>query len=568
MILANHQSGTGADAAAMVTGVGKGGTSGQGRKRAGDALQIPIFGFDQWAKGATMLQLPLDLDRRRQPSLQFQLFEQLRRLILNGQLQPGMMLPSSRALAENLGISRHTVLLAYDRLGAEGYLETKAAARTTVSRGMASHNLTSAEAKPAAQPDSAAASTAAKRYPPVFIGPRMRLDRDSRGLVADFFVGRPGADTFPNATWRRLLLLYLAKGGINLTQYGDPGGLWELREAIAQHLGPARGIRATPERILIVSGIQEGMNVVSRLFVARGTPVAIEDPSYQGAAAVFESYGAKLVPVPLDSDGIDPARLPEGRFALLYLTASHQYPTGATLPLERRLAALAWARRTGTYIVEDDYDSDFRYDGPPLTAIAGLDSDDVVIYMGTFSKSIGAGLRVGYLVLPANLVDAAVRIKALLNNGHNWLDQAALAEFIRSGAFARHLQRIRKIYRARRDTLLTALHRHFDAVEVTGETAGMHIMWHLPRHLPTAQEVERIARCHGIGVYSLHSGAAHMIGLVPSAERGLILGYTALPERLIARGIARLADAVAVHDPRAAPDPSLARRDEEEHASP
>lgn len=492
-----------------------------------------------------MLQLPLELERRRQPTLQFQLFEQLRRLILDGQLKPGMMLPSSRALAENLGISRHTVLLAFDRLVAEGYLETKAAARTMVSQGVAELGHRRSGARRRADKDDAAPSCGVARYPVIFAGAKMRLDRDSAGMIADFFVGRPSADTFPNATWRRLLVQQLAKGGINLTQYGDPAGLASLREAIAQHLGPARGMRVTPDRVLIVSGIQEGMNIVSRLFIASGTPVAIENPSYQGAAAVFESHGACLFPVRVDRDGIDPASLPEGRFALLYLTASHQYPTGVTLTLERRLAALAWARRTGTYIVEDDYDSDFRYDGPPLTAIAGLDSDDVGIYMGTFSKSIGAGLRVGYLVLPPALVEPATRLKSLLNNGHNWLDQAVLAEFIRSGGFARHLQRIRKIYRARRDALLAALQLHFGAVEVTGATAGMHIMWHLPRNLPHAAEVERVARGHGIGVYSLQSGAAHVIGGAACAERGLILGYTALSERMIAKGIARLGEALA-----------------------
>jgi GntR family transcriptional regulator/MocR family aminotransferase len=434
-------------------------------------------------------------------------------------------------------------MLAYERLFAEGYLETKAAARTMISQGVA------ARPGPRAGPEGSAPALCAARYPVVFKGAKMRLDRDSSGVIADFFVGRPGADTFPNAIWRRLLLQQLAKGGTNLTQYGNPAGLEGLREAIANHLGPARGMRVNPDRVVIVNGIQEGMNVVSRLFIAAATPVAIENPSYQGAAAVFESHGAKLVPVPVDRDGIAPAGLPDGRFALLYLTASHQYPTGATLTLERRLAALAWARRTGTYIVEDDYDSDFRYDQPPLSAIAGLDGDDVVIYMGTFSKSVGAGLRVGYLVLPPDLVEPAIRIKSLLNNGHNWLDQAVLAEFIRSGAFARHLQRIRKIYRARRDTLLAALHQHFGPVDITGELGGMHVMWHLPSHLPAAIEVEHIARRHGIGVYSLRSGAAHVIGVVPGAERGLIFGYTALPERVIAKGVARLAQALGAQDP-------------------
>jgi GntR family transcriptional regulator / MocR family aminotransferase len=490
-----------------------------------------------------MLQLPLALERGAPPTLQLQLFHQIRRLILDGRLKPGMPVPSSRSLAETLGVSRNTVISAYERLLVEGYLETKAASRTVVSGGVGERERS---VSGPSRPSMAAIGQHARapRYPVVIEARRLVLDRDSSGLIADFFVGRPGADTFPHAIWRRLLTRQLAKGGIHLTQYGDPGGLWELRAAIADHLGPARGIRVTPDRVLIVNGIQEGMNVVSRLLIGKGTPVAIENPSYDGAAAVFESYGAVLRGVSVDRDGIEVAQLPRAPIAFLYVTASHQYPTGGTLPLERRLALLRWARKTGAYIVEDDYDSDFRYDGPPLSALAGLDGEDVVLYMGTFSKSIGAGLRLGYLVLPRGLVEPATSVKSLLNNGHSWLDQAALAVFIRSGAFAHHLRRIRLVYRARRDALLGALERHFGQLTITGAAGGMHVMWHLGRDMPTAAEVEGRARSYGVGVYTLRSGAAHLIGESPYLERGLILGYAAVPERQIAKGIARLVEAV------------------------
>jgi GntR family transcriptional regulator/MocR family aminotransferase len=488
-----------------------------------------------------MLQLPLELERGGNATLQLQVFSQIRRLILDGQLKPGMPIPSSRSLADTLGVSRNTVLCAYERLFCEGYVETKAASRTVVSGVVAEHGRSALGLSSALAP---APPACAPRHPLAVAAGRLSLDRDSAGMIADFFVGRPGADTFPHATWRRLLARQLAKGGTHLTQYGDPAGLWALREAIADHLGPARGLRVTADRVLIVNGIQEGMNVVSRLLIGTGTPVAIENPSYQGAAAVFESYGADLRAVPVDREGVDVALLPREPVAFLYMTASHQYPTGGTLPLERRLAALSWARQTGAYIVEDDYDSDFRYDGPPLTALAGLNGDDVVIYMGTFSKSIGAGLRLGYLVLPRGLVEPAASVKSLLNNGHSWLDQAALAEFIRSGAFAHHLHRIRLVYRSRRDALLSALERHFGRVAVTGAAGGMHVMWHLARGLPAAIEVERRVRSQGVGVYSLRSGAAHVIDESPYLERGLILGYAAVPERQIAKGIARLAQAL------------------------
>jgi GntR family transcriptional regulator/MocR family aminotransferase len=490
-----------------------------------------------------MLQLPLALERGGQATLQLQLFQQMRRLILDGQLRPGMPIPSSRSLAETLGVSRNTVLSAYERLLVEGYLETKAASRTVVSGSIGEH--AGWAGGPSGLSMGAIGQTSrAPRHPLAIEARRLALDRDSAGMIADFFVGRPGADTFPHAVWRRLLAQQLAKGGTHLTQYGDPGGLWELRAAIADHLGPARGIRVTPDRVLIVNGIQEGMNVVSRLLIGKGTRVAVENPCYQGAAAVFESYGAALRGVPVDRDGIEVPQLPRAAIAFLYVTASHQYPTGGTLPLERRLALLTWARETGAYIVEDDYDSDFRYDGPPLTALAGHDGEDVVLYMGTFSKSIGAGLRLGYLVVPRGLVEPAIGVKSLLNNGHSWLDQAALAVFIRSGAFAHHLRRIRLVYRARRDALLDALERHFGPVAVTGAAGGMHVMWHLAGDLPTAAEVERRARSHGVGVYTLRSGAAHLVGESPYLERGLILGYAAVPERQIAKGIARLAEAL------------------------
>lgn len=251
-----------------------------------------------------------------------------------------------------------------------------------------------------------------------------------------------------------------------------------------------------------------------------------------------------MIPVPVDEDGIRVDRLPERAVSLIYVTPSHQFPTGETLAFERRVELLRWATRVGAYVVEDDYDSDFRFDGPPLTAVAGLDSSAAVIYLGTFSKSIGAGLRVGYLVVPVELAETAITVKSILNAGHSWLDQAVLADFLSSGGFARHLKQVMMVYRSRRDCIVEALREHFGEVDVSGHNGGMHIMWHLPASLPKATVVEAAALNHGVGIYALRSAVAYDFGTTAYSERSLVLGYAALQEKQIREGISRVASAL------------------------
>ncbi len=494
------------------------------------------------------MQIPIRINPSSEQSLQQQVFDAVRGLILDGNLKAGAPMPSSRALSEQLQVSRNTVILAYERLIVEGYLETRPSVGTFVNSDLPEQGLfaTGSEEREAAVPD---------RLPLAgFRGARPAVVNPNRHkLAVDFWVGRPDPHTFPTKAWRRLMLHHLSTGGSQLTEYGDPAGLYSLRLAISEFLGPARGIQTDPERIVVVSGIQQALNIAARLLIRKDTNAVVECPCYQGAAYVFDSYGADLRPVPVDEDGLDTRQLHDIDARLAYVTPSHQYPMGTTLSIVRRIELLEWANNKGAYILEDDYDSDFRHNGSPLTALAGLDCYGAVIYMGTFSKSIGAALRLGYMVLPSHLVEPARTAKALLDNGHSWLDQAVLADFLTNGHYTNHLRRIRQMYRDRRDCLIDALVEYFGPVQLSGLEGGMHIVWHLPDDLPDAAECQSLAENAGVGVYSLDGGAATDCGVPGPRDRTLLLGYSSLTPSQIRDGVVRLSRALpAVSESRIA----------------
>ena len=464
----------------------------------------------------------------------------LRRLVLARTLPAGARLPSSRDLAAQLRLSRNTVVGAYERLAAEGYIAVKGRTGAFVTSALPETGLW-------IDPDAARSldpigrrrqqlQPLRGRSPCLYQSPRERVP-------LDFRVGRPAPGAFPTKAWTRLLVQKMAGSARQLTEYGDPAGLLELRAAIGDHLRLSRGIVAHPDQIIIVAGCEEGLNVVARILTPPGAPVYVEDPCYRGAAYVFAGHGAAVVSVPVDGQGLVVDALSDRQPGLVYVTPSHQFPTGATLPLHRRLALLDWAESSGGYIVEDDYDGDFRYDGSPLTALAGLDRSGSVIYVGTFSKSIGAGLRIGYLVVPEALIGPVQEVKALLNNGNPWLAQAVLAEFISSGQFRRHLRRIRRTYLARRDSLLEQLRRRFGDVQVAGEEGGMHLSWTLPDALPTARTLQYRALQRGVGVYSIQDGPAIALERRPALERMVLFGYPCLEEAEIVAAVSRLAEA-------------------------
>jgi GntR family transcriptional regulator / MocR family aminotransferase len=489
------------------------------------------------------MQIPIRLDFLSPETLQAQIVAQVCDLIRDGQLQLGSAVPSSRELSEQLHVSRNTVVEAYELLIEEGYLYTQRAVGTFVSKTLPEHSM----------------RTAARDLP------RRRLDRRSavdlplpytgRGLpglykrtdptlLYDFALNRTDAGSFPAKLWRRLIVDCLDDAARHMSEYGDPAGVGELRQLIASFLGPARGMVVAPEQVLVVSGCQHGLNLAAHLFVANNTPVVMESPCYRGAAFLFESYGGKILPVPVDELGIDVARLPEGNVKLVYVTPSHQFPTGVTMSLDRRIALLKWATRVGAYVLEVDYDADFRYEDSPLPSLQALDENGVVIYMSSFSHSIGPGLRLGYVVVPPELVVAATTTKGLSDNGLPWLEQAALAQFIREGGLVSHLKRLRHTYKGRRDALINALRRHFGAVDISGADAGMHLFWRLPRDAALAREIQAAAQSRGVGVYPLQDSPACLYEHMENYDRILLLGYTPLTEAQIEEGVARLAAAM------------------------
>lgn len=483
------------------------------------------------------MDLTLVLDAKSGTTLQTQVFEQIRRMILTSRLKPGMALPPSRQIAEKLKVSRNTITLAYDRLVAEGYVESRGTAGTFVNRvlpgllkgGMGGPSGVAVGSNGELRPEMPSPLLCFAGYP---AGQNLASGRPS----IDFWVGRSDPSSFPLKAWRRILLRKLALSSVNLTEYGDPAGLMDLRAAIAHHLGRSRGMSVSMNQVIVTSGSQDGLNLVCRLVDKQKHPFFIENPCYQGAAHLFQGFGAETCPIPVDEHGIITELLPRDRSGVLFVTPTHQYPTGATLSLKRRIEILNWAEETNSLVIEDDYDSDFRYDGPPLTSLAGLDRGRRVLYLGTFSKSLGAGLRIGYAVVTNELAKSARVVKCQMNNGQPWLDQAVLAEFLETGEFDRHIRRLRQVYKSRRDTLISALKKHFGDTEICGADGGLHIVWRLPAGSPPAELVQQAARDMGIGVYTLASGGAHDFDR-SSRQDMLVIGYSSVNEKDIERAV-------------------------------
>jgi GntR family transcriptional regulator / MocR family aminotransferase len=492
----------------------------------------------------------------------------VRAAILEGRLRPGARLPPTRDLARHHGLSRGTVVSAFEQLAAEGYVEARVGSGTRVTAvlpdsllevadpamagapGTAGTSATAAKAMaPAAMTAAAAAAATAPRPPTPRLPPR-RLSEYGRRVqpfpeprivpVRAFRTDLPALDLFPTTLWAQVASRRLRRASANLLLGCGPMGYRPLQEAVAGYLTASRGARCVPGQVAIVSGVQEALDLAARLLLDPGDRVAIEDPGYLGADLVFAAFGATIVPVGLDDEGMTVGESALAGARLVYVTPAHQFPTGVGMSLPRRLALLEWARRSGALIFEDDYDGEYRYSGRPLPALQGLDRHGQVLFAGSFSKVLFPSLRLGYLVVPEDLVDAVAAAQSVTNRHAPLLEQAVLADFIAGGHFARHVRRMRQVYAERLSVLLEcAAERLAGLLEISGVEAGLQTVGWLRAGIDGEAAARAAARRH-VEVTPL---SRYRRGT--AAREGLQLGFAAVDPPEIRRGIGDLAAALA-----------------------
>lgn len=489
---------------------------------------------------ATLPDLPMvQVDSASPTPLYQQVYDAVRRAILTGQLAAGTRLPASRTLATALRVSRNTVVNAFAQLIAEGYIVGQVGAGTVVAQNLPDDLLAARQRVVAPVAEPGTDRRIAERGK-ILVNARVVAIRETRPVLP-FRSGVPALDLFPTEVWTQITTRVLKSTQRDLLSYGDPAGYLPLREAVAAYVGMARAVRCRPEQVIIVSGSQQGLDLAARVLVDPGDAVWVEEPGYLGARGALLAAQARLIPVPVDAEGIDVAAgtriCPDARLA--YVSPSHQFPLGVTMSLARRLALLEWANRAGSWILEDDFDSEYRYTGRPLTALQGLDQHARVIYIGTFSKVLFPALRLGYLVVPPDLVDVLVAARAVTDRQSPSIEQAVLAEFITAGHFARHIRRMRLVYAARQAALVTAVRRELgDLLEIGATAAGMHLAGYLPHGTDDARLAAQCAQ-HGIITQAL---SGYSIGAAP--RPGFVLGYAAYDETALQAGVRQLAAVV------------------------
>jgi GntR family transcriptional regulator / MocR family aminotransferase len=453
-----------------------------------------------------------------------EIYRQLRAAIIDDRIREGDALPATRELATRLSVSRTTVMVAYDRLVGEGFASARVGSGTFVSRNL----------RPGQRP---------RHAPRAVLRARRIWENvpDPTGMWAaveyDFRPGIPDARLFPYEAWRRLMSRQFRRPEVGSGAYGDPAGHAGLREAIAQHVGVSRGIRAEPGDVVVTNGTQQAVDLIARVLLAPGSRVAMEDPGYGPIRRLFISLGLVVAGVPLDDEGLIVDAIPP-QTSLVYVSPSHQFPLGMSMSLRRRMALLAWANRTGGAIIEDDYDSEFRYGGRPLEPLHQLDIDGRVVYVGSFSKTMLPTLRLGFLVAPPSLHAPLVAAKFLADWHSPLAVQAAMARFIADGLFARHVRRMRTIYEGRHAQITDILTRTFaDHLRVVPSFVGLHLAA-LAREATVDRVDEIVRRSSTMGVACLPLST---FASVPSRS-GLILGYGAINDLQIADGLALLRD--------------------------
>jgi GntR family transcriptional regulator/MocR family aminotransferase len=468
--------------------------------------------------------------------LYMQLYRAIKQQILSGLLKEGEKLPATRSLAKQLALSRNVVMLGYDQLKAEGYLiggyggGTRVVRRLpderlhTVRREKRSVQITSESAALSEQAQIALAYWRAR--------PQLSYQGDLP-LRYDFRYGDIDVDPQSIKIWKQLSSRLFDH---RVHQYGDPQGDLLLRERVADYVNRSRGCHCSADQIAIVNGSQQALDIIARMFISPGDSVIVEEPGYQAAKAVFQAAGAKVLPHAVDTDGMQTERLSQlkSKARLIYVTPSHQFPTGSILSLSRRLALLEWADQQG-YIVEDDYDSEFRFEGRPIAALQGLDESGRTLYIGTFSKVLFPALRIGYVILPYNLIETFIALRWHSDRHTNTHQQRVLAEFIGAGHYERHLRRMRKRYEIRRRLLIENLSRCFgDAIELHGINAGLHLMLVFKDQSLMKKEHQFFSAAHaaGLGVYPV----SPLYQVAPD-RLGLLMGYGGIDEAAITPGI-------------------------------
>ena len=454
-----------------------------------------------------------------------EIYREVRRAIVDRRLRPGDRLPPSRELARDLVVARATVTVAYERLAAEGFVAVRQGAGTFVGELLAPAGRDKATHRSSGvlQPRQIWQSVV---LPTVF-------DKPAR---FDFRTGLCDASMFPDREWRRAVTRALRSSAMTAGVYEPPAGHRDLRTAIARHIGISRGVEASADDIVITNGTQQALDLLARVLLAPGDAIAVEDPGYDPPRQLFRALGFRVLGVPVDREGLVVDALPRGVRAV-YVTPSHQYPLSVTLTLPRRQALLAWAERNNAAIVEDDYDSEFRFGARPLEPLQTLDAKGQVVYVGSFSKTMLPTLRLGFLVMPPSLRAATHKAKFVSDWHSSTLAQAALAHFIDDGAFARHVRRATAIYRQRHETLVGVVARDFaDHLELIPSTTGLHITA-LARRMSVDQiaAVARRAAESGVAFQVLSSFAASA-----SPRAGIMLGYGAIPTARIQEGLCLL----------------------------
>ena len=486
--------------------------------------------------------LPLGVNAERDSGIPLhrQIYDGLRSAILDGRLEPGTRLPSTRVAAQELGVARNTVIAVFEQLAAEGFLRSRVGDGTRVA-DIEPELLSQPARHVPKSPRVRRGSVSGDTVSPLSARGRaiVGVGRGARGPAEGAFQpGLPDIAAFPHRTWARILARHARTPECTRLGYGDAAGDPRLRKAIAAYVSATRGVRCSPERVVVVTGAQAALDLCVRLLLDPGDSAWIEEPGYAGARAALLGAGARIEPVPVDTEGLDvaagEARCPGARLA--YITPSCQFPLGATLSLERRLRLLDWAERAGAFVIEDDYDSEYRYRGRPIAAVQGIDAKGRVAYVGTFSKTMFPALRVGYVIAPEGL--AAAFAHAVRNTGQTVPQpvQGALAEFIDAGHYGRHVRRMRALYARRRARLFALVREHLSGVlELVPCEAGMQVAGWLDNDLDDRAVAAAGARA-GLALAPL---SGYWMG--PSARAGLHLGYAGVSENALGQAVPTLA---------------------------